>query len=77
LLFCNQFFGVRTTILDGVSHAFLMAGKVNSALTALAYLKEAVAAGQPSPVQLAHVRKFVSRCEHQPHLAFLPPRPSL
>jgi tetratricopeptide (TPR) repeat protein len=61
--------------LANVVRTFIDAGKLNSALTALAYLKEAARAGTLTPQLLAYVRRFVIRTERQPELLFVPPPP--
>lgn len=49
------------------------AGILTSALTALAYLKEAAASGQLSPNVIQGVRTFLRRAERNPELIFAPP----
>lgn len=61
--------------LANVVRTFIDAGKLTSALSALAYLKEAATAGTLTPQLLAYVRRFVIRTERQPGLQFAPPPP--
>lgn len=56
---------------------FMDAGMLTSALTALAYIKEAAAAGTLSAVDLETVRNFLRRAERQPSLLFAPPHQDL
>lgn len=60
-------------LLTGVVQTFTAAGKLTGALTALAYLKDAAAAGQIAPAAFLHVRRFLTRAERQPELLFAPP----
>jgi hypothetical protein len=60
-------------LLAGVVQTFAAAGKLTGALTALAYLKDAAAAGQIAAAAFPHVRRFLSRAERQPELLFAPP----
>jgi tetratricopeptide (TPR) repeat protein len=64
-------------VLGNVVRTFVDAGKLTSALTALAYLKDAATAGTMTPVLVDHVRRFVQRAERQPEMLFvpLPPEP--
>lgn len=61
-------------VLSGVAATLASAGKVTSALTALAYLKDAVARGGTAldADAVTHVRRFVRRAERQPSLVFEP-----
>lgn len=52
---------------------FADAGMLTGALTALAYIKEAAAAGTLTPFDLQTVRSFLRRAERQPDLLFVPP----
>ena len=64
-------------MLGNVVQTFMAAGKLTSALTALAYLKDAAAAATdtiPSGI-FSYVRRFVERAERQPELLFVPPPP--
>jgi tetratricopeptide (TPR) repeat protein len=60
-------------LLAGVVQTFTAAGKITGALTALAYLKDAAAAGQIIPAAFPHVRRFLTRAERRPELLFAPP----
>ena len=60
-------------LLAGVVQTFTAAGKLTGALTALAYLKDAAAAGTITPSAFSYVRHFLARAEHQPDLLFAPP----
>ena len=60
-------------VLTGVVQTFMNAGKLTSALTALAYLKDASGNGTLTHHLLSHVRHFVKRVERQPDLLFVPP----
>jgi tetratricopeptide (TPR) repeat protein len=55
--------------------AFTNAGMLTGALTAIAYLKEAAAAGTLTPDDVQAVRSFVRRAERQPALLFVAPPP--
>lgn len=55
---------------------FTAAGMTTSALTAFAYLREAVAARAITPKIIDHVRRFIRRIEHEPTLLFAPPPPA-
>jgi len=55
--------------------AFTNAGMLTGALTAIAYLKEAAAAGTLTKDDVEIVRKFMRRAERQPALLFVPPPP--
>jgi hypothetical protein len=55
--------------------AFTNAGMLTGALTAIAYLKEAAAAGTLTPDGVQAVRSFLPRAERQPALLFVPPAP--
>jgi tetratricopeptide (TPR) repeat protein len=59
------------------SHSFRVlkkAGVLTSALTALAYLKEAAATRQLEPEIIQGIRTFLRRAERDPELVFVPPR---
>lgn len=62
-------------LLAGVVQTFTQAGKLTGALTALAYLKEAAISGRFSKPLTTHVRRYLSRVDHQPALLFAPPPP--
>jgi tetratricopeptide (TPR) repeat protein len=64
-------------VLANVVQTFVDAGKLTSALTALAYLKEAATAGTLTTDVVAYVRRFVQRADRQPDLLFAPPREPL
>lgn len=64
-------------LLDGVVETFTKAGKLTGALAALAYLKEAASSGNLTNHLATRVRRFLSRAEHQPQLAFLPSPPEV
>jgi hypothetical protein len=46
---------------------------LTGALTAIAYIKEAAAAGTLTPATVQSVRTFLRRVERQPDLVFEPP----
>jgi len=52
-------------LLIGVVRTFTAAGKLTGALTALAYLRDAAAAGQIAPMAFPHVRR-ISRLRRRP-----------
>ncbi|HYM59320.1 MAG TPA: hypothetical protein VEZ11_00355 [Thermoanaerobaculia bacterium] len=52
---------------------FTDAGMLTGALTAIAYIKEAAAAGTLTPNDLQTVRTFLRRAERKPDLLFAPP----
>lgn len=63
-------------IIEFAAHLFRVftdAGMLTGALTAIAYIKEAAAAGTLTPTDLDAVRRFLRRAERQPDLLFLPP----
>lgn len=60
-------------VLANVVRVFMDVGKLTSALTALAYLKDAASSGNVTPGLVAYVRRFVQRAERQPELLFAPP----
>jgi tetratricopeptide (TPR) repeat protein len=62
-------------VLSSVVQTFTDAGKLTSALAALAYLKEAATAGTMTSQLVAHVRRFVMRAEREPERFFAPPPP--
>lgn len=59
-------------VLANVVQTFIEAGKLTSALTALAYLKDAASTGTMTPTLVAYVRRFVLRADCQPELLFVP-----
>lgn len=61
-------------VLSNVVQTFMDSGKLTSALTALAYLKEAATSGMMTSQLVAYVRRFVLRAERRPELLFAPPR---
>ena len=63
-------------VLSNVVQTFMNAGKLTSALTALAYLKEAATDGTMNRQLVAYVRRFVIHAERQPELLFAPPPPN-
>jgi tetratricopeptide (TPR) repeat protein len=63
------------TLASQLTSTFTSAGLMTSALTAFAYLREAVADGAISPSVIDHVRKFIRRIEREPLLLFAPPPP--
>ncbi|HEV7768054.1 MAG TPA: hypothetical protein VGQ76_23830 [Thermoanaerobaculia bacterium] len=62
-------------VLSNVVQRFMEAGKLTSALAALAYLKEAATAGAMTTELVAYVRRFVVRVDREPELLFAPPPP--
>jgi tetratricopeptide (TPR) repeat protein len=62
-------------VLSNVVQTFMDAGRLTSALAALAYLKEAATTGTMTIQLVAHVRRFVLRAEREPELLFAPPPP--
>lgn len=60
-------------ILAHVVQTFIDAGKLSTALAALAYLKDAATEGSITPRLVAHVRRFVQRAERQPDSVFVRP----
>jgi tetratricopeptide (TPR) repeat protein len=54
-------------------HTFRNAGMMTGALTAMAYLREAAAAGRLTAAGVNTVRKYLRRAERQPETAFTPP----
>jgi tetratricopeptide (TPR) repeat protein len=70
--------GQTQQIVDLASRLFRVftnAGMLTGALSALAYIKEAAAAGSLTPDDLDAVRGFLRRAERQPALLFVPPPP--
>jgi len=59
-------------LLDGVVETFTKGGKLTSALTALAYVKESAAEGKLTKDVADGVRRFLIRTEYQPQLLFVP-----
>jgi len=53
---------------------FTSAGMPSNALTALAYLREAVATGRATPVVVRHVRQYLEVLPQRPELAFVAPQ---
>ena len=64
-------------ILATVVQTFMDAGKLNSALTALAYLRDAATGGTMTPRLAAYVRHFVERADRRPDQLFAPPPEAL
>ena len=60
-------------VLTGVVQTLARAGKITTALTALAYLRETAKRGSITPEVGAHVRQFIGRTEYQHELLFIPP----
>lgn len=58
-------------LLSGVVQTFTKAGKVSGALAALAYLRDAAAAGAVANTAVRHVRRFIRRADRQPELPFV------
>jgi len=56
---------------------FSDAGMLTGALTAIAYMKEASAAGTLTPRDLRFVRQFLRRSDRQPDLLFVAPPPEV
>ncbi|HEY0158208.1 MAG TPA: hypothetical protein VGF28_13070 [Thermoanaerobaculia bacterium] len=70
--------GRTREIIPLASHVFdvfRQAGMLTGALAAVAYLKEAAAAGTLTPKGVDSVRRFLRRAERQPDLLFAPPAP--
>lgn len=68
--------GETKQIVDMATKLFLVfkdAGMLTGALTAIAYIKEAAAAGRLTTEGVEAVRTFLRRAERQPDLVFLPP----
>ncbi|HEY0160750.1 MAG TPA: hypothetical protein VGF28_25920 [Thermoanaerobaculia bacterium] len=65
--------GQISKVLAGTVKTFIDAGKLTSALTALAYLKDATGSGSLTPELFEYIRRFVRRAERQPELLFAPP----
>jgi tetratricopeptide (TPR) repeat protein len=75
---------MESLLLDGKTHEipvlcsdvmrhFRRAGKLYQALTAVAFLKEAAAAGTIRTETVRHVRRFVETLDRQPEILFVPP----
>lgn len=64
-------------VLANVVQTFMDAGKLTSALTALAYLRESATDGTMTSQLIAYVRRFVIHADRQPELLFAPPPPEL
>jgi tetratricopeptide (TPR) repeat protein len=60
-------------VLANVVQTFIDAGKLTSALTALAFLKSAADQNVLSAELVSYVRRFVQRCDRRPELVFVPP----
>lgn len=70
--------GFLTQIVELAKHmfdVFTNAGMLTGALSALAYIKEAAAAGTLTTEDLQVARGFLRRVERQPDLLFVPPPP--
>jgi len=65
----DQVPSICRTLLD----RFTRAGMNSPAVTALAYLREAVAAGQATRPLVRHVQKFLRELPKEPSLLFVPP----
>ncbi|HVR40446.1 MAG TPA: tetratricopeptide repeat protein [Thermoanaerobaculia bacterium] len=63
------------TLADGLVERFTHAGMLNSALTALAYLRESAVRGKVTAPVIEYVRQFIRRVEREPSLLFVPPPP--
>lgn len=63
-------------LLNDALRFFQEAGQLSSALTAIAYLREAVAAGRLTREMVEMVRRFIERAERKPELVFAPPPPN-
>jgi tetratricopeptide (TPR) repeat protein len=61
------------SLCSDVLRHYRRAGKLRQALTAVAFLKEAAAAGRIRTQTVIHVRKFVETLDRQPELLFVPP----
>ncbi|MBV9494568.1 MAG: hypothetical protein JOZ54_10000 [Acidobacteria bacterium] len=62
-----------TTHCRDLAARFKAAGMLTSALTALAFLREAASLRQLTPSVVTHVRTFFERLEEHPQLLFVPP----
>ena len=60
---------------DQSDDRFARAGMNSPAITALAYLREAVAAGQGTRTLVSHVQKFLRGLPKEPALLLVPPPP--
>ena len=72
--------GQATHIVDLATRRFRVfteAGMLTGALTAIAYIKEAAAAGELTPAAVQAVRTFLRRARRQPDLVFEPPPANL
>jgi tetratricopeptide (TPR) repeat protein len=72
--------GETRQIVDLAAHVFGVfkdAGMLTGALTAMAYIKEAAAAGTLTSNDVQVVREFLRRVERQPDLLFVPPPPNI
>ena len=65
----NEIISIASRLFD----TFKNAGMITSALTAIAYLKEAAATGRLSATGVSNVRKYFRRAERQPEVLFEPP----
>lgn len=59
-------------LLNGVVQTFTQAGKLTGALTALAYLREAVTCGRLTETLTSHVGRYLRHVDRQPALLFAP-----
>lgn len=66
-----------TELATRLFRTFKAAGMIRSALTAIAYMKEAAADGKLTPASVDAVRTFLRRSVRQPDLVFAPPPASL
>jgi hypothetical protein len=60
-------------LATGLVETLTEAGKLESALTALAYIKEAAAGKSITPEILRAARTFLRRADRHPELVFAPP----
>jgi len=68
--------GRTKEIIDLATRSFRIfktVGMITGALTAIAYIKEAAAAGSLTPRGVNAVRSYLKRADRQPNLAFAPP----
>jgi tetratricopeptide (TPR) repeat protein len=68
--------GEPQQVVEIASHifsVFVEAGMMSSALSAIAYLREAAAARRVSADDIEAVRRFIKRAERHPSLQFVPP----
>lgn len=57
----------------GLTESFAAVGMTGNALTALAFLKEAVATGSATPILVRHVRRYIESRPDVTNRAFIPP----